>query len=299
MKLATTTNDLHSFTKCQTEAMEYLKAAGFSYLDYSFSSDYHRGNGIYSNDLEGYTALINKKAEELGVKFVQSHAPMGKPLLDEDGKFLADTMQCVKACGALGIPSVVVHSGYDFGLTKEECFERNKKFYEPLLEAGEYYNVDILVENFNKMNKPGVYWIDNAPDLLELIEYVDHPRFHAVWDAGHANMQEMPQDEALRMRGSHVRALHIQDNMGDRDTHMAPFFGTLNLDAVMHGLIDIDYQGYFTFEIGNIFLPANKRREYPADKRLANIPLDLKLATEHFYYEMGKSILKAYDLFEE
>ena len=299
MKLATTTNDLHSFTKCQTEAMEYLRGAGFSYLDYSFSSDYHRGNGIYSNDFEGYTALINKKAEELGVKFVQSHSPMGKPLLDEDGKFLADTMQCVKACGALGIPSVVVHSGYASGLTKEECFEQNKKFYEPLLEAGEYYNVDILVENFNKMSKPDVYWIDNAPDLLELIEYVDHPRFHAVWDAGHANMQEMPQDEALRILGEHVYALHIQDNLGETDSHIAPFCGSLNLDALMHGLKDIDYKGYFTFESGNILLPASYRRPFEKDQRLAKAPLGLRIKAEELLYEMGKYILDAYDCLEE
>ena len=299
MKLATTTNDFYSFTKSQTEAMEYISEAGFRYLDYNFGCDYNRRDGIYSNDFEGHIANVKKKADELGVKFVQSHSPMGKPLLDADGKFLADTMQCVKACGALGIPNVVVHSGYDVGLTKEECFERNKKFFMPLLEAGEYYNVDILVENFNKMSKPDVYWIDNAPDLLEIIEYVDHPRFHAVWDAGHGNMQDMPQDEALRLLGHHVEALHIQDNMGDRDTHLTPFFGTLNLDSVMHGLLDIDYKGYFTFEAGNMFLPANKRREFTKDTRLARAPLDLKIATEHFLYEIGKSVLSAYDCFEE
>ena len=278
--------------------MEYLRGAGFSYLDYSFSSDYHRGNGIYSNDFEGYTALINKKAEELGVKFVQSHSPMGKPLLDEDGKFLADTMQCVKACGALGIPSVVVHSGYASGLTKEECFEQNKKFYEPLLEAGEYYNVDILVENFNKMSKPDVYWIDNAPDLLRMIECVDHPLFHAVWDVGHANMQEMPQDEALGILGGHVKALHIQDNMGDKDSHLTPFLGSLNLDAVINGLADIGYDGYFTFEV-NAFAPAAKRRPSKRDNRLLTAPIELRDAFERYLYELGKCVLQKYNLFEE
>ena len=92
MKLATTTNDLYSYTKTQMEAMEYINRAGFRYLDYNFGCDYNRHDGIYSNDFDGFIATVKKKADELGVTFVQSHSPMGKPLLDEDGKFLADTM---------------------------------------------------------------------------------------------------------------------------------------------------------------------------------------------------------------
>ena len=143
-----------------------------------------------------------------------------------------------------------------------------------------------------------MYWIDNAPDLLAMIEYVNHPLFHAVWDTGHANMQEMPQDEALRMLGSHVRALHIQDNMGDRDTHLTPFFGTMNMDAVMNGLLDIGYDGYFTFEVGGIFQPPHIRRPYERDTRLAKAPLELRCAFERYLYELGKGVLEAYNCYE-
>jgi sugar phosphate isomerase/epimerase len=145
----------------------------------------------------------------------------------------------------------------------------------------------------------GLYWIDNAPDLRALIDYVDHPLFHACWDAGHGNMQEMPQDEALRILGEHVYALHIQDNLGTADSHIAPFCGSLNLDAVMHGLKDIDYKGYFTFESGNILLPASYRRPFEKDQRLAKAPLGLRIKAENLLYEMGKYILDAYDCFEE
>jgi sugar phosphate isomerase/epimerase len=224
---------------------------------------------------------------------------MGKPLAEDNAAFIADTARCVEACGAWGIPNLVVHSGYTPGLTVEQTYEQNKRFYTPLLECAEKYNVNILVENFNKMHVEGLYWIDNAPDLLGMVEYVNHPLFHAVWDVGHANMQEMPQDEALRMLGSHIRALHIQDNMGDHDSHLTPFLGTLSLDAVMNGLLDIGYNGYFTFEVGGIFLPANKRRPYERDTRLARAPLALRLAMERYLYELGKCVLESYNCFEE
>ena len=115
-----------------------------------------------------YRKSLGITQEELGVKLIQSHAPMGRPLADEDGSFLRDTAKCVEACGKMGIPNVVVHSGYLKDITKEECFERNKRFFMPLLELGEKYNVDILVENFNKMVHDDVYWIDNAHDLQGL-----------------------------------------------------------------------------------------------------------------------------------
>ncbi|MBR4962268.1 MAG: sugar phosphate isomerase/epimerase, partial [Clostridia bacterium] len=212
--------------------------------------------------------------------------------------FTEDTIRCVEACGILGIPTVVVHSGYIKGLTIRETFEKNKIFYEKLFPMAEKYGVNILVENFNKMCVPGLYWIDNAADQRELIDYVNHPLFHGCWDAGHGNMQEMSQDESLRILGEHCYALHIQDNMGNDDQHMAPFFGTLNLDALMHGLIDIGYKGYFTFESGNILLPPNKRRPYEADKRLQRAPLALRLEAEKFLYAIGKTVLEAYDCFE-
>jgi sugar phosphate isomerase/epimerase len=111
-------------------------------------------------------------------------------------------------------------------------------------------------------------------------------------------MQEMPQDEALRLLGSHVRALHVQDNLGNKDAHLAPFSGTMNLDAVMHGLMDIGYDGYFTFEVSGCFQPAKKRRPFPADTRLADASLELRRAFEAYLYQLGKCVLETYGCYE-
>jgi sugar phosphate isomerase/epimerase len=234
----------------------------------------------------------------MGIRLIQAHAPMGHPL-EDGGKLGNDTLRCVDACGYWGIPNLVVHSGYTQGITPEECFAQNREFFMPLLERAEQYGVNILVENFNKMSVPGLYWIDNATDLLGMIEYVNHPLFHAVWDAGHANLQEMPQDEELRLLGSHVRALHIQDNRGDHDAHLLPFLGTMSMDAVMHGLLDIGYEGYFTFEVGGIFSTAEQKRPFAKDSRLAKAPLSLRLAADRYMYELGKCVLTEYGCFEE
>lgn len=299
MKLATTTGDFYGYTHSQTKALEHIHAAGFKYADYNFGGDYRDRTGVYSEDYKHFFGEVAEAAEKIGIKLVQAHSPMGKPLVDDGGVFIADTIRCVEACGYWGIPNLVVHSGYIHGLTPEETFAQNKLFFMPILREAEKYGVNILVENFNKMHHEGLYWIDNATDLLRQIEVVDHPLFHAVWDAGHANMQEMPQDEAMRLLGEHIFALHIQDNMGDKDSHLTPFLGTLNLDSVMNGLLDIGYDGYFTFEVGCIFLPSSKRKRYDKDTRLETAPIELRDAYEHYLYELGKCILEKYNCFEE
>lgn len=301
MKLATTTGDFSAYSRSQTDCIDWIHQAGFRYLDYNFGTDYADHSGSMTDEWQSYLAQVLEFARARGMQFVQAHSPMGSPIIKNDQypAFIAATKRCIESCAVLGIPNLVVHSGYESGLTKEEAFDRNRDFFLDLLAVAERCGVNILVENFNKMYKPDVYWIDNAADLRALIDYVDHPLFHAVWDAGHGNMQDMPQDESLRILGHHVRALHIQDNYGDSDIHLAPFFGTLNLDSLMHGLQDINYQGYFTFESGNILLPASKRRPYETDTRLKRAPLDLRIKAEQFLYESGKCILNAYDCFEE
>lgn len=299
MKLATTTGDFSPYTKSQIDSLKHIRKAGFKYADYNFGTDYARRNGVYSDNFEAYCKSVVESAKEIGITLVQSHAPMGKPFLDEDGSFIEDNIRCINSCALMNIPHLVVHAGYAQDLTVEENFERNKQFFTPLLKEAEKYGINILVENFNKMYKEGVYWVDNATDLRALIDYIDHPLFHAVWDTGHANLQEMPQREELKKLGKHVYALHVHDNLGEKDKHMIPYFGTMNLDDVIHGLFDIGYNGYFTFEVGKVLLSAEKRRSFKGEDKLTTPPIEIQDALESFLYSIGKTVLEKYNCFEE
>lgn len=293
MKLATTTGGFFQYTNSQPEALKAIARAGYRYADYSFISDHRERTGIYGEDPQGHIARVAETAAELGVQMVQAHAPMGTPLADCDGKLLRDTVASVEACGKWGIDNLVVHAGYAYHLSKEETFQKNREFFLPILYAAEQYGVNILIENFDKMTSPNRYWSDNAPDLLAQIECIDHPLCHAIWDIGHGNLQPMPQAEALQLLGSHVRALHIHDNMGTRDTHMPPFTGTVDMDSVMQGLLAIGYTGYFTYEVGKLTRPV------AADTCLAAASLEMRVAAERYWYETGKYVLEAYNCFEE
>ena len=134
MKLATTTGDLAAYAPTQPEAIELAMKAGFRNFDYNFGIDLSRRCGVFEKDFEGFYLDVKNKTEALGAKFVQAHSPMGRPIAADNEEFCAMTSRCVEACGILGIPNIVIHSGYDFGLTKEECFLKNREFFLPLLE---------------------------------------------------------------------------------------------------------------------------------------------------------------------
>lgn len=301
MKLATTTADFSHYVNSQEEAILHIKKAGFKCADYSFGMDYSKKTGVAGKNPKEYLEKIKYFADENGVEFVQAHAPMGRPLIKNEDyeSFIEANKVSISACGILGIKNIVVHSGYASGLSKEETFVKNKEFYYELLPVAEKYGVNILTENFDKMCNPKTFWIDNANDMRELIDIVNHPLFHCCWDVGHANMQEMPQDEQLKILGKDVLAIHIQDNFGNDDNHIAPFFGSMNLDSIMHGLLDIEYNGYFTFESDGMLCPLWRKRKYEKDDRLLYAPIEIKDKAESLLYDIGKHILTVYNCFEE
>ncbi len=300
MKLATTTGDFAGFTSDIDETLAALAECGFRYVDYSFGGDYGNSAGFFSGD-SSYLTRVKESAKRHGITFVQAHSPMGRPIARDGSQpaFIEATKKCVYLCRELGIPNIVVHSGYEQGISKEECFERNREFYLEVLKASEETGVNVLTENFNKMCVKGLYWVDNVYDERELIEYVAHPNFRACLDFGHNNMQSTTPHEACVVLGEYLAALHVQDNLGNDDHHMAPFFGTLNLDSVMSGLEAVGYKGYFTFESDSMLRRASKRNKSEGKQLLANPPMSIKLKAESLLHDIGEYTLRAYDCFEE
>lgn len=297
MKLATTTGDFARITPDQVDTLAYIAEAGFKYIDYNFDVDYDEKRGFFGEEPEKHLENIKAKAKELGLKFVQAHSQMGAPIAEDNADFIEATKKCIAICAELEIPNIVVHSGYRMGLTREETFIENKKFFLDILEYADTLGINVLVENFNKMSIDGMYWIDNVHDLADFIKFVGHKRLHAVWDVGHGNMQELSQYEAVKILGDELYALHVQDNDKDDDLHMFPLLGTANIDALMHGLIEIGYKGYFTFESSRVFFP--KKRKFDADSRLDTPSIEVKRKAEALLFEIGRFILSSYDLYTE
>lgn len=308
MKLATTTGDLVYYCSSPAEAVRAFEGTGFTHLDYTFWRLGWYDRPILKDDWFEPVKEAAKEAERLGFDFVQAHAPGLNFVNDEDDYeniVLADT-RSIEACGYLGIDKIVVHNGsgskYLYPADKEAYFEANRKFYERLYPAMEKYGVKVLIENLPHRTEGGSYFLGRGEEMKEFLDYCGHPLLGACWDTGHGNMDvESPYDDLMAL-GDKLEALHVQDNFGERDNHLAPFMGNMDIDSLMNALLGGSFAKrgcYFTFECDSIIAQGGRRCD-PRFKKVANDPtLSLKRAAVRFMYEIGKSILTAYDCFEE
>ena len=161
----------------------------------------------------------------------------------------------------------------------------------------------ILTENATHANFPeGRCYMYTGKEMAEFIEYIDHPLLQALWDTGHGTTEGSQYDNIVAI-GKHLKGLHVHDNNGKADEHGMPYTGVLNLDQVMNALLDIGYNGYFTFEALNVLRAAKDgrqpRQKFERDTRLADPGLELQIDMERLLYHVGKHALSAYDCFEE
>ena len=310
MKLATTIGDFLPWVGVPADAVRLYEGTGFRHLDYSFYSVIRPGSPFLGDRWLDEVDAAGREAARLGMDFVQAHSPNYNPLdpkADHEAGMLA-TLRSIEACGRLGIRNIVVHSGIGreikYPQDRDEYFRLNRDFYRSLVPAMEKWNVNVLIENSAEPNMGDLYFFMTGEEMRDFADYFAHPLLHCNWDTGHANMRGTDQKTDIVAMGDHLRGLHIQDNFGACDEHLAPFMGTLDIDAVMQGLISIGYKGYFTFEADNMLLRGrwpHRRRESPSvvERRLATPPLELKRKAIALLYEIGRSILSAYECFEE
>ena len=71
------------------------------------------------------------------------------------------------------------------------------------------------------------------------------------FDTGHANLAQVNQPAAIQQIGSRLKALHINDNRGEKDDHLLPYLGYVEWTPLLKSLADVNYQGDFTYEIHN------------------------------------------------
>lgn len=305
MKLATTTGDFSRFVNTYQEGIDCVCEAGFKYIDLNMYTIKKDDELLVSDKwLESAKAIL-ENTQRKGAEFVQAHAPGGNPLSEDKStvdELIRATVRSIDVCGVLGIPNIVVHGGCLQGISKEENFEKNKRFFEKLFPAMERNNVNVLCENSTHKNVGDMYFTNSGSDMKEFVKYVNHPLFHACWDTGHGNCEGNQYEDILAI-GNDLFAVHINDNSGQGDEHILPYLGTVNMDEIMNALIDVDYKGIFTFECDSSLRPAKywqgDRKTFEKDNRISEPQLFMQKQLEKLMYDMGEYILKSYDCFDE
>lgn len=303
MKLATTTGDFERVCPRHIDRVRHVYEAGFRYVDLSMYAVEKDDALIMQRNWQKSAEEIQEFMADRNMEFVQAHSPSGNLMKSEADLeiYVQKTIRAIEVCGFLQIPNLVVHTGWREGATKEEWFRENRDFIRRLFPYMEKCNVNLLHENGTRKTIPWFY-LKSGKAMREFSEYVNHPLFHSCWDTGHA-LLEGEQYKDICTLGNDLYGVHIHDNRGEKDEHIAPFLGVINMAEIMHGLIDAGYKGAFVFEAESTLRPGEywvgNRRTFEKDDRLFQPSLKLQKAMESFLYGLGEYILKTYDLFEE
>ena len=314
MKLATSTGDFSWYTNSVSEEIRSFKDSKFRYINLEQPGSLPAYFAESDDDWKRLADEWGNAAADAGVTFVVSHAPCLRmpgsnhlqPADEETYRVnLRAFRRSIEICHVLNIDRIVVHACPNGN--KEEFYKYNYRFYRDMFDLMEKHQISVLTENFDY---PGLH-LSTGDDLREFIEYVDHPLLAACWDTAHGNMnsetRKISQYQNIIAIGDQLKGLHISDNFGDCHHHSWPFAGIINFDSVMQGLVDVNYDGYFTFEASYTLLH-HKNIPYHREPwehngqivtKLLDPSIELKKSAVELLYETGKYMLEAYNCFSE
>jgi sugar phosphate isomerase/epimerase len=209
---------------------------------------------------------IKAASEKYGIALVQCHAPMPSYISgateEANQTFLDYMVKSIAFCGFLGIPYIVIHPLFDGSfrfptLTKEDEINLNFDFYCSLIPALKANGVVCCLENmFCQDWKSKKIYTAICSDMNEAAYYIDalnriaeDERFGFCLDIGHLLVLGLDGKTCMEKLGDRVKTLHIHDNDGFDDLHLAPYLGLNDWDKFLKGIIAINYTGDLNFEI--------------------------------------------------
>ena len=243
------------------DGLKLFKRAGYEALDYSMFGMTGDGHFLNNCDFEAYARELREKAEALGLKWNQAHAPFPCWRAGDDAyneKIAPRVENAVKIAGILGCDAIVVHP-IAYTVQGDPQKEINYAMYRKLEPIALQYGTKIALENMWGHDKRRGYIVPNVCSLgKDLAEYYDElgnpDAFTVCLDLGHCGLVGEEPDEAIRALGKNrLRALHIHDNNYKQDSHTIPYdYGcSMNWNNITKALGEIDYQGDFTYEADN------------------------------------------------
>lgn len=264
-------------------AIRLCVEAGFHVLDMDFSTHSSEHGELCQPGWEDWAKRIKDLGDENGIECGQAHAHFVNwektPLQGWDWH---DELVCrsIEAAKIIGAKWIVVHQR----TVPDPTWHSHKKSLEANLKAFSRFadcayrgslSTRLAIENMTEKQQ-GRRYGTSVEEILELLDHLQDPVFGVCWDTGHANISGVNQPQAIRELGSNLVALHIHDNNGVQDQHIAPFAGNVPWGEVLQALGEVGYKGDFTFEVVHL---------------TGRLPEELHRSALRFLYDLGNYLI--------
>lgn len=113
------------------------------------------------------------------------------------------------------------------------------------IDFAEERKITLAVENFVCYTPYDL--ATRTEDLGRLTEEIDSPFLGIALDTGHANITETL-DQILDLLGSRIVHMHVHDNQGDKDFHLAPGQETIDWEHMFRRLNAVGFLGTVSLE---------------------------------------------------
>lgn len=236
------------------EILAACTKAGFEVLDFNFAHYTRWVTPIHEANFEDYWKLLRDEADKMSVVWSQGHAHFVNWEIEDLNDWPHHdelVRRSIIGAGIMGVKTLVVHPKTmpdSAWYSRKASLALNVESFKKYLDWAAPYGVTLAVENLSE-KRIGRRFGSGPEELLELVEAVDDPALGICWDTGHAHISGINQAEALQEIGGHLKALHINDNHGEQDEHLAPMKGTIEWAPIIKTLRKIDYPGDFTYEV--------------------------------------------------
>lgn len=240
-------------------ALDDLKAAGFLYVDANLWNLSKRGMPLSQDNWKEWVQEMRAYADAIGLAFRQTHGQTLSDLQWDDMNYpdrefvFAMNYRCIEASKILGAEWMVMHPynlPHDPLYNRKKGLEANVAYLAPYVEYAKKMGVGIAVENMvDYGHRRRRYCAGDPEELIELVDHIHDPAVGMCIDTGHANNSGVHVPSFIRMAGDRLKCTHVNDNLGDKDSHLPPYFGSIDWKDTVQALRDIHYEGDFSFEL--------------------------------------------------
>lgn len=221
-------------------------------------------------------SVVRERAEALkkrGLRVATCHLPYGSnnnrhSTCAEDEAVFAHTVETwqryLRRFAWTGMHATPLHmGGCMHPAVPRRLRDRLTQTLEQIVPIAQAVGVIIALENTFYPNPPAFSGMGTEPvgpycrlndDCALLSDYVkgwNHPNVQVCFDIGHANLFGHTVITDLKLLTPHLALLHLHDNDGTSDQHVAPGLGTIPWKDVARHLKTIDYRGAVYAEILN------------------------------------------------
>ena len=228
------------------ETLEFIENLGIDYAElvHQFPSE-----NINADILESYNLKYSIHSPFMDVNIA---ALQDKSRLNS----LKQIKDSINLANKINAEAVVIHPGLAPFLANkyflDKVYERANNSIKELGEYGRDLGVLATIENMPTFD--GMLY-NNMEDLHNLLTSLD---MSMTLDIGHANHSGYSPDQMIF---DSIKHIHIHDNFGDEDAHLALGEGSIELKYIVNNLEEKNYDGIYIIEV-NDYDSIKKSYEY-------------------------------------